>query len=285
MRSNRFFTFGAFTALMIFVAGSASAQTTNYTWTGGGDGMTWSQPANWMTGIVPVNDGTTFQIFLGTGNPTASVSPITIGVSDNIVLGDQIFGPEWGQTLNINGTVNAGFGFAPVGDTAGNTSVVNMYGNSSYTSADSIFIGDMFWFDGGPNVTINLYDNSQMTANYVALGGHLNIYGGTVTVNNTLLTGTSTNGQWGSPLSTDATRLINMAGGELVLAGDATAQLNDMMTRGILEAYGGAGTISIDTSSSPGQTIVMAVPEPSTFALLGMGTLIGGLLVRRKSDS
>lgn len=285
MKLNRFFTFGAFAALMMFLAGSASAQTTNYTWTGGGDGMTWSQPANWMTGIVPVNDGTTFQIFLGTGNPTASVSPITIGMSDNILLSDQIFGPEWGQTLNIYGSVNAGFGFAPVGDMAGNTSVVNMYGNSSYTSGDSIFIGDMFWFDGGPNVTINLYDNSQMSANYVALGGHLNIYGGTLTVNNTLFTGTSTNGQWGSPLSSDATRLINMAGGELVLAGDATAQLNDMMTRGILEAYGGAGTVSIDTSSSPGQTIVMAVPEPSTFALLGMGALIGGLLVRRKSDS
>lgn len=267
--------------LIIALAGlvrNVAAQ--DYNWNGSGDGTSWSDPNNWVQVAVPPA-GSTHAIFIGTGFPTTSVSPINIGVSDTVGLSDTLFGPEWGQTLNIYGSVTAGFGFAPLGDTAGNTSVVNLYGNSTLTSLDSIFIGDVFWFDGGPNVSFNIYDSSQVTANYLAVGGHLNIYGGTVTVNNGLLTGTPTAGAWGSSLSTDSTRLIDVAGGQLIVAGDATTQVNDLISRGVLEGNGIVGNVNIDTTSTPGFTIITAIPEPASLALFGLGGVVGFLLRRR----
>ena len=267
-------------ALALCFAGSAVAQT-DYNWSALGDGTSWSDPANWVGGVVPLTDGTTHAIFLGTGYPTTTPTPITIGASDTVQTTDQLFGPEWGETLNIYGTLNLGFGFAPVGDVANNyQSVVNLYGNASMTSGDSIFIGDMFWFDGGPNVIVNMYDNSQMSANYLAVGGHLNIFGGTVTVGAGLLTGTPTAGAWGSPLSTDSTRLLDIAGGELRVVGDASAQMTDLISRGVLEGYGVVGNVNVDTVSLPGWTIVTAAPEPGSLALFGVGGLV--LLLRRR---
>jgi hypothetical protein len=257
--------------------GSASAVTTNY-WSGAGDGTTWSQSANWVGGAVPVA-GNVWQIYLGTGYPTATPTPITIGAADVVTAQDQLFGPEWGESLNIYGSVNTGFGFAPVGDAA-NPSVVNMYSGSSLTTGDSIFLGDMFWFNGGPYLTVNMYGNSQMTTSYLAVGGHLNIFGGTVTANTALLTGTSTAGAWGSPIVTDATRLIDVAGGQLIVAGDATAQAADLITRGVLEGNGIVGNVNIDITSMAGYTIITAVPEPATMALLGLSGL--ALILRRR---
>jgi hypothetical protein len=258
------------------LAGTASAQT--YNWTGAGDGTTWSQGANWQQSSAPAPGA--YQIFIGTGFPTTSVSPINIGASDVVQLSDTMFGPEWGQTLNVSGSISAGFGFAPVGDMNGTTSFVNLFGNASLATSDSIFIGDMFWFNGGPNVVMNLYNNSQVSTKYLAVGGHLNIYGGTVTVNNALLTGTPTAGAWGSPLSTDSTRLIDVAGGRLVVVGDATAQANDLIARGVLEGNGIVGNVSIDTLSDPGFTVITAVPEPASLALLGLGAL--AVVLRRR---
>lgn len=267
---------GAIVLAMCFAHGASAV---NYAWSGAGDGTTWSQGANWVGGVVPPAGAV--QIAIGTGFPTTSPLPITIGASDVVSLTDQIFGPEWGQTLNIYGSVTAGFGFAPVGAVAAPQSVVNLYGTGSYTSGDSIFLGDMFWFAGGPNVVMNLYDNSQVTANFFALGGHLNIYGGTVTLNNALLTGTPTAGVWGSTLSTDTTRLVNITGGKLVLPGDATTTVNGLISRGILEGYGSVGNVNIDTTSAPGFTVITGVPEPSSIVLLGMGGLAGLLFARR----
>jgi hypothetical protein len=252
-----------------------------YNWSGAGDGSTWSQGANWSGGVAPAPGA--YQIFLGTGFPTATPTPIVIGASDNVTLSDQVFGPEWGETLDMYGTVNAGFGFAPVGAIGGPVSTVNMFGNASYTSGDSIFLGDMFWFNGGPNVVMNMYDNSSLTTKYFGWGGHLNLFGGTVTIQTSLLAGTPTAGAWGSPIVTDATRLMNIAGGKLILAGDASASVNDWISRGILEGYGVVGQVSIDTVSDPGWTIVAGVPEPATAGFMVLGAVT--FLLRRRSIS
>jgi len=126
-----------------------------------------------------------------------------------------------------------------------------------------------------------MYDNSSLTTKYFGWGGHLNLYGGTVTIQTAVLAGTPTAGAWGSPIVTDATRLMDIAGGKLVLAGDATASVNDWISRGILEGYGVVGNVNIDILSDPGFTIVTGVPEPATAGLLALGALT--LVLRRRS--
>ena len=127
---------------------------------------------------------------------------------------------------------------------------------------------------------MNLYDNSALTTKYLALGGHLNLYGGSVTISNALLTGTATAGVWGG-ISTDSTRMINLIYGKLIIAGDATATINDMISRGIIEGFSTVGNVNIDTTSDPGFTVVTAVPEPGIASLLGLGAL-GLVSLRRK---
>ena len=107
-------------AVAVGLAGSVSAQPagqTNYQWSAAGDGTTWSQSSNWFQGVVPPTDGTTFQI--DTYAVNQSMIPITISPSDLVQINDAIFGPMWGQTLNINGTVHCGFGEFIWGDLNG----------------------------------------------------------------------------------------------------------------------------------------------------------------------
>lgn len=272
-KMHKFPSYLAGVAMTLCVVTSASAISTNY-WSGAGDGTTWSQPANWSGGAVPVA-GNTWQIYLGTGYPTTTPTPITVGASDVVQTSDSIFGPEWGETLNVYGQVTSGFGFFPVGDNTSGTSTVNLYGNAVFNALDTFSVGDTWWFPGGPNVAINVYDNSQITANWIQFGGHLNIYGnGTVTANNGFNTGTATTPVFSGGLDTDATRLIDISGlGRLILPGDYTAQVNDWIARGIIQGNGVVGAVQIDLASDPGHTIVTAVPEPASVTLLGLSVL------------
>ena len=254
-------------ACLVHTASAQPAGQTNYFWSGNGDSATWDQTANWTTGIVPVNNGTTFQIWLGTGFPTTRPTPINLAVSDNIVVNDQIFGPEWGETINIYGTVSAGFGFAPVGAVGGPKSTVNLYNTASYASKDSIFIGDMFWFAGGPNLDFNLYNSSTISAPFIAVGGHLNAYdNSTVKImptNSTglvgqILTGTPGAGQWGG-VSSDTTRWINLAGGKLILNTGNTNYVLSLIGRGIFLCYGKKFDTNEFTFSDDGTNSVITV--------------------------
>lgn len=216
---------------------TASGQT-EFHWNAGGDHTTWSQGANWAEGTVPFTNGTVFRIWLGTGFPTATPTPIVLGASDVAMATDQVFGPEWGETFNIYGTIITGFGIAPVGAMGGPRTTVNMYGTASVTTHDSIFVGDMFWFAGGPNMDFNVYNSASIATHYLIVGGHLNLYdSSTATATNALLTGTAGAGQWGGA-SSDATRWINLAGGSLVLPTANSNYVTTLITRGIFLCYG-----------------------------------------------
>lgn len=264
-------------ALGIFLIGNVSAQT-SYTWSGNGDGTTWDDPNNWVDDVVPLTSAYDITI-----DPVTSTLPVVIGASDAVQVSDNMFGPEWGQTLDVYGSLTSSLFLTPVGALGGPASTVNLYGNGSISAADTFFIGDPFWVNGAtiPDVNVNLYDNSSLTANYIGMAGHLSIYGGTVTANLGFLTGTATSGPWNpGPSTTDATRLINVAGGKLVIGGDASTQTTDLITRGILEGDGVVGNVFVDTISDPGFTIITAVPEPASVALLGLSGFV--LLLRRR---
>jgi len=246
------------------LTGSVSAQT--YNWTAGGDATTWSQGANWLGGVAPVAPTPpAFQIFIGTGYPTTTPTPITIGALDVVQLTDSLFGPEWGETLNIYGTVRAGFGFFPIGDNTTGTSFINLYGNGSLAANDTVSIGDAWWFPGGPNVVMNLRDSSLVSANYLWLGGHVNLYGGMVSVTNFMGTGTSGGPVFAGGIDSDATRFVNLVNGKLVLPAGFTANVNNWITRGILFAYGKklqSTDVVINESdvNFPGRTVVSTIP-------------------------
>lgn len=234
----------------------------NYTWSGGGDDITWSQPANWAGGVVPPNDGTTWAIFAEAGYPAANTTPIVIAPTDVVQLNDALFGPTWGQTLNIQGSVSAGFGMFTWGDNFTGVSTINIQTNGSLSLNDTLAFGVAWWFPGGPNVAMNVYSNAFLGVNWFQFGGRLNMFGGTVSVTNGLNTGTPTTPVFAGGIDSDATRSINLMNqGKLVLPGFYTATVNDWITRNILLVYGVPGDsaqIVIDEANVdwPGRTVV-----------------------------
>lgn len=254
--------------VLLLSAGTASAQ--DYTWNGGaGDGL-WTSPNNWNpAGPPPSNAG---NIFLGTNT-------ITIPAGETVTPGldtaqSTIFGPDWGGTLNIYGTLQYNWYLAPVSGAADPTSNVNMYDNAQL-SGEGIAVGYTWWINTAPNAAFNMYDNASATVNWVWWGGQINLEGGTLTINAGVVADSAGN-------VSDSTRLMNITDGTLVLGyASAPIEVQDWVNRGILQAYGGTGSIVIDTVSSPGQTIVTAVvPEPATGAVLLLGSL-AVLLPRR----
>src|ERR1039458_730699 len=230
-------------ALAVCLVQNASGQ---YNWSGADNNGLWSDPNNWVQLVVP--PASAGDIFV---DPVTYTGHVIIGASDVAQNAGTLQGPEWGQTLDIYGTVIDGYAFSTVGGIGGPTSVANLSGNS------------------------------QRTAPWISLAGHLNIYGGTVTATSGFLVGTATTGSWGSTLTTDATRLVDIAGGRLVVVGNATAEVADMIARGILEGNGVVGNVTVDLLSDPGFTVI-TVPEPASVALFGLGGFAMMLIFRRR---
>jgi len=265
------------TACLVYTA----AGQTEFHWNAGGDHTTWSQGANWAEGTPPFTNGTVFRIWLGTGFPTVTPIPIVLGASDIAMATDQVFGPEWGETWNIYGTVITGFGIAPVGAIGGPKTTVNMYGTASVSTHDSIFVGDMFWFPGGPNLDFNEYNSSSIATKYLIVGGHLNLYDSSSAIaTNALLIGPAGSGFWGG-VSSDATRWINLAGGSLTLPTGNSNFVSTLITRGIFLCYGkqfdtneftiidnGTNTF-ITVTNSLGTLNSIAVQAPVTNLMVG----------------
>jgi hypothetical protein len=226
------------------------AYATDYHWTGLGNDGLWNNPANWDNG-VPVGPGN--GAFLDAAN---GWSTITITNTDDIVVPDMVFGPEWGVTLNIYGKVHCGWYTVPVQwDSAGTRSVINMYDDSVYT-AEGLAIGDTWWWSGGPYVTMNMHSNSFAGINWMFWGGRINLYDNTVlSITNGLTVATA-------DAVSDATRFINLEGhGTLVLPMGFTSTVTNWIGRGILLVYntpGDAPDIVIDEANAtwPGRTVV-----------------------------
>jgi hypothetical protein len=251
--------YAASVALAVGLVQNVSAQ--NYQWSAGGDKTSWSDGANWTQLTPPPADNTPWQIDLFV-NAGTNQTPINIADSDAVQIRDSMFGPLWGQTLNVHGSVVLHWGLFIWGDLNGGVTTMNLYSNAVLTASDTIATGTAWWFPGGPNVVVNVYSNAFMGVAWLQHGGRLNLYGGTVSVTNALNTGSANGPVFGGGLDTDATRSINLtAGGTLVLPASYTTTVNDWITRGILQVYGNPGDspeIVIDTANTnwPGRTVV-----------------------------
>ena len=269
---SRTLSYAASTALALCLAHSVSAQDSH--WNGTIGNNLWNNPNNWNpVGVPPPgNPTTTF-----TGNVWLDASPVdgdtvitipvgdfeTPGVTNSSEVYNTIFGPEFGCTLNIYGTLTYDWTMAPYqpDPTPGARSHINMYGNAyMYTTGASLNLGSGWWpVCEGTYVTINLYNN----ANYSSLGGaglwsggHINVYDSATFLVNGYVN--LDNGQ----ANNDGTTDFVVGGGTLVLPeGFNTTTVTNWITRGILRAYGkGFDTNDLVVSDNGTNTIVTAVP-------------------------
>ena len=271
----------------------ASAQDSH--WNGTKGNTAWDVATNWNpVGVPPPgNPTTTYQ-----GNVWLDPSPVdgstvititpgdveTPGVGNSTEVYNTIFGPEFGCTLNIYGTLSWDWTMAPYqpDPTPGVRSYVNMYTNSSVsTTGASLNLGDGWWtVCEGPYVTMNLYAN----ANYSSLGGaggwiggHINIYDTSSVLFNGYLN--IDNGQ----AANDGTTVFAVDGGTLTLPeGFITGTVTNWIERGIIRAYGkGYDTNDLNISDNGVNTIITNVPlggvlQRVYFQPLSVGTLNPG---------
>jgi len=232
---------------------NAAAQDSH--WSGlGGDGL-WADPNNWTPVGVP-SSSVDANVWLDSANGW-SVITITNGEVETpgSGAGDMIYGPEFGAGLNLYGTLNWRWYLIPVQNDPTHPGILNLFSGSS-ASGEGIALGDTWWYWGGPYVTMNMYGNAFAGINYLYWGGHLNMYGGTLSITNGLTLDTIDS-------VSDATRSMNLAGGELVLPGALSSTVSNWISRGILLAYGkvlDTSDIVINTTSVPGRTMVTTIP-------------------------
>jgi hypothetical protein len=259
----------------------------DFAWTGlGGDGM-WNNPANWnnldettnTTGLPDTGTGAV-QIDQANGSTQATIPAGYVAdlgfATPGAPLYNTVFGPEFGMTLNIYGTLQYNWMMAPVQNdpTPGNRTHINLYsGSTLQTQGAGLGIGDAWWwYQAAPYVTVNMYGNAQMNVPNVGLGGHLNIYD-TATANisvnvftgNPLVGGT---GNGSSVACSDGTASLLLGGGTLMLptgytneATQAGNTIYDLVARGVLRAYGkGEDTNDLIVTDNGTNTTVTTVP-------------------------
>jgi arabinan endo-1,5-alpha-L-arabinosidase len=244
--------------LAMVLANDVPAQ--NSTWTGlGGDGL-WSDANNWSpVGVPPPGNPSTpvignITLNAGEGWLSMTVPPGQVespGVGNSVEEDNFIYGPQWGATLDVYGTLNWDFYLVPVQNAPYYPSVINLYGGGSM-SGQGLALGDTWWYWGGPYVTMNIYSNATANVGYMYWGGQVNLYGGILSITNGLTLDTI-------DAVSDLTRSMNLAGGELILPKNFTASVNSWISRGILLAYGKSkdnAEIVINTTTIPNRTLV-----------------------------
>src|ERR1017187_7808721 len=210
-------------------------------WSGGGGDGLWANPANWTAGVPTdaANSGTAIDPQPGPYPTIADGYVANVGtLSDHVSTYGTIWGPEWGQHLEIYGTLNYDWVLGPVGTDSANPSVINMYGNSQLNGVN-LGLGDQWWWQGGPWVTLNMYGNSQVNCSNLWWAGKINIY------DNSIVNVTTNLIERITGAITDSTKSMNIAGGKLVLDGTTittpaafAANITNYISRGILTVYG-----------------------------------------------
>lgn len=241
------------------LAGIASAAAVNYAWTGDIDEY-WKTANNWSPVGPPPADS--IDVFLNdqTNGSLIVIDPPTAGF-----VGDDLYGPEFGITLDIiGGSLEvAGFVMAPVGTTGGaGRSIINM-SQGAQLNVQNLLLGDNWWFVA-PYVTMNMYDatTTAYVSDYVWLGGMLNIYDGTMDVTNGFNMAASLEAIQG--FGSGLTKL-DIWDGTLIVRANLTEQnVLDWIDIGYLKAYGytpggpEGSDINIDTTTIPGGVIITA---------------------------
>jgi len=207
---------------------------------------------------------------VNTGIGVANISGGTLTVNASVGEGLRV-GNSGTGTLNITGgTINVG-GDAIIGNAAGSHGQVIM-NNGVVNATTYLTVGNQgngsFIMNGG---TVNLVQYLQVGGVGTPQGtGYFELNGGTILL--------------GRPDTVDLlindNSTMNIAGGTMIIRGNAVSYVEALILGNRLVGYNGDGWINLEYVEQEAQTIVTGIPEPATIALLTLGGLV---LLRKKS--
>ncbi|HEX4120347.1 MAG TPA: hypothetical protein VH619_07015, partial [Verrucomicrobiae bacterium] len=252
-------------------ASNASAQT----WTDTDLNGFWADTNNWTGGTVPLTTAGNATTINPAPGPTTTITNGEVespgSLSDDSATYGSVYGPEFGASLNVYGTLNFNWVIAAVQNNPapGSRSIINLYGT---LNGVNLGVGTEWWYWAAPYVTLNMYSNAQANVANAWFGGHYNFYDSSV------LTATASIQDQGSLNAvTDAARDMNFAGGKLVLPTASTSQITNFIGRDIILTYGELVSIADLTTNEvtgPNGTTNTTTVGPLTITDDGTNTVV-----------
>ena len=246
---------------------AAISSATDIIWDNGGGDRDWNNPTNWNPDGVPPSISPYYvKILIPTGpilstGDTATAYRVLVDGSNGSVTMD-------GGTINLTGSyVGVGYAAANSGTLTFNSGTINTTGLSGHLYCGVDGTGVLNMSGGAINLSKTLYIGRDPTG-----VGTVNLSGGTITCA-TLLIG-----------SLGGTGTVDIGTGTLIIDNAGATELAAYIADGRVKAYGGAGAVDVDTTTSPGYTIVTAMisdkatfpdPESGTTDVPVSGTTLG----------
>ncbi|MFZ2147271.1 MAG: LamG domain-containing protein [Sedimentisphaerales bacterium] len=228
----------------VLVLGSVS-NAEDIQWTDLGADHLWSTPENWDLGRVP------------TLADDVRIDVPAAGAPNGPVIQD-------GIDAKANGIFTEAPGEPTLTMTGGTLEVAEWiwWGDG----ADSFGIWEM---SGGTISVVNEFELGWGggAGTLIMTGGTINageavIPTGSGAFGELLLQGGTYNVTKPGELKVNATGLIDVTEGTLVLAGDERTKINDLIAAGLITAYSGSGKFELDYNTRSGKTTVTAIPGP-----------------------
>jgi T5SS/PEP-CTERM-associated repeat protein len=195
-----------------------------------------------------------------TGTTTVSAGTLLANNNSGSAVGTSTLTIQSGGTIGGNGTISGGTSIASGGNlTAGSSGT----GSLSFTAGLTLSSG----------ATTSFLLNSTNSFTSINLIGNSVNYGGALTFNITSYT----------PAVGDAFTVFNMTGGASESGDFSSVEVGSTFLTDVDGLWIGTNAgVTYQFSDSTGQLTVELVPEPSTYALFGLGIVVTLAVVRRK---
>jgi hypothetical protein len=222
-----------------------------------------------------------------------ALAMITVISSANAVYWNGSSSSDWATAANWTGglpsvpgagnaIINPGSPYtSPIVSTLGNTTDGQLYlsigAGLQVVNGGSLTTSDFITGNWGNSLVADISGGSLTMTGILNLGaggydGKINISGGTVTANNL-----SINSAGGAGINLGSN-------GRFIAPSSNLGNINYWIANNNIKANSGLSgwSVNVDTVSSVGNVILTAVPEPSTYALIGLGAVALVIAARRK---
>ncbi len=244
--------------MLLNIAAISSAVT--ITWSNGAipADANWNNTANWTGGVIPdaIDDYAKILMAAGptlsTGQTAAAYRVYLEGTNGSMTMD--------GGTLNLNGSwLGIGYTAANSGTLTVNSGTINTTGALGNLYCGTAGTATLNMSGGAINVSGTFYVARDSGSN-----ANVNLSGGTITCNALNMRG---NAQ--PPLIAVGT--INITGTGTLIFTSSALPVTTYISNGWIKAYNGAGIVIVDTTTTPGKTIVTGlisykalIPNPTS---------------------